>query len=103
VLKPLSGVVATVYKGEPVPEISRFLGVVIAMNYGDHPPPHFHARYGNWKALIAIQALTLLQGRLPPRVFGLVTEWAALHQVELMEDWDLAQQQASLFKIEPLE
>jgi len=86
-----------------VPEISRFLGIIITMNYSDHAPPHFHARYGNQKALIAVQALTLLQGRLPPRVLGLVMEWTSLHQAELMENWDLAQQQSRLFKVEPLE
>jgi hypothetical protein len=50
-----------------------------------------------------IQTLTLLRGRLPPRVFGLVMEWASLHQAELMRNWDLARQQARLQKIEPLE
>jgi hypothetical protein len=28
-----------------MPELSRFLGIVIFMNYRDHQPPHFHARY----------------------------------------------------------
>ena len=28
-----------------MPEISRFLGIVIYMLYDDHPPPHFHAEY----------------------------------------------------------
>lgn len=86
-----------------MPEISRFLGIIITMNYGDHSPPHFHARYGSHKALVAIQTLTVLEGRLPPRVLGLVVEWATLHQEELSEDWNLARQQAALFKIEPLE
>ena len=30
-----------------MPEISRFPGIVIAMYYGDHAPPHSHARYGD--------------------------------------------------------
>jgi hypothetical protein len=86
-----------------LPEICRFLGILITMNYNDHAPPHFHVRYGGQKALISIQTLTLLQGRLPPRVFGLVMEWASLHQAELVRNWDLARQQARLQKIEPLE
>jgi len=73
------------------------------MNYNDHAPPHFHVRYGGQKALISIQTLILLRGRLPPRVFGLVMEWASVHQAELVRDWDLARQQAGLQKIEPLE
>lgn len=55
------------------------------------------------KALIGIQWLTLLQGRLSPRVFGLVMEWASLHQAELMRHWELARLQAELDRIEPLE
>jgi hypothetical protein len=86
-----------------VPEISRFFGIIIMMNYNDHAPPHFHIRYGGQKALIGIQMLTLLQGQLSPRVFGLVMEWAALHRAELMRNWELARQQAELDKIEPLE
>ncbi len=28
-----------------MPEICRFLGIVIAMYHNDHAPPHFHAKY----------------------------------------------------------
>ena len=86
-----------------MPEISRFFGIIITMNYNDHPPPHFHVRYSGQKAIIAIPSLTLLRGRLSPRVFGMVMEWATLHQTELLENWDLARQQAPLKKVEPLE
>jgi len=47
-----------------VPEISRFFGIVIAMFYGDHLPPHFHARYGEHRAIIDIESGTVLTGRL---------------------------------------
>lgn len=69
--------------GEHVPEISRFFGIVIAMYFSDHPPPHFHARYGKEKALVSIDRLGLIRGHLSPRVLGLVVEWAAEHQEEL--------------------
>jgi hypothetical protein len=84
-----------------MPEISRFLGIVITLNYSDHPPPHFHVRYGKQKALVSIQPLALLQGQLSPRVLGLVMEWATLHQAELRENWELARQQVPLNKIDP--
>jgi hypothetical protein len=42
-----------------MPEISRFFGIVIAMYYNDHAPPHFHVRYGQQKALIAIDSLAI--------------------------------------------
>jgi hypothetical protein len=86
-----------------VPEISRFFGIIIAMFYNDHAPPHFHARYGEQRAIVAIDTLTVLSGHLSPRVQGLVTEWAALHQGELRENWRLAQQRAPLRAIAPLE
>ena len=86
-----------------MPEIARFFGIIITMNYNDHAPPHFHVRYGEQKALIDIQSLTLLQGRLSPRVFGLVMEWASEHQAELMINWDRTRQQAELARIRPLE
>lgn len=86
-----------------MPEICRFFGIIITMNYSDHAPPHFHVRYGEYKALIGIQSLVMLQGQLSPRAFGLVMEWAALHQAELMDDWALAKQNAPLNKIIPLE
>jgi len=60
-----------------MPEISRFLGIIITMYFNEHNPPHFHARYGEHRAEIAIQTLSIIGGRLPPRVLGLVMEWAA--------------------------
>lgn len=86
-----------------MPEISRFLGIVIKMFFDDHNPPHFHAEYGGDTALIDIRELSVFSGRLPPRVMGLVIEWAALRQRELLADWARAQAQQPLQKIAPLE
>ncbi|MCI0441081.1 MAG: DUF4160 domain-containing protein [Chloroflexi bacterium] len=86
-----------------MPVISRFFGIVITMHYNDHPPPHFHARYGNQKAIVEIDTLSLIQGNLSPRVRGFVVEWAVQHQLELTENWDLARRQQPLRQIQPLE
>lgn len=85
-----------------MPEISRFLGIVIKMFFGDHNPPHFHAEYGEFKAVIRISDFALLEGKLPPKIHGLVIEWCSLHQAELEADWELAIQSKPLFKIQPL-
>ena len=85
-----------------MPEISRFFGIVIAMFYDDHNPPHFHARYEDYKATINIKDLTVKEGKLPPRVLGFVIEWATLHQNELLKEWELSRKQQPLFPIEPL-
>lgn len=86
-----------------MPEISRFFGIIITMYYNDHAPPHFHVRYGSQKAILSIDGLALLRGRLSRRALRLATEWGALHQEELAENWQLARQQAPLNQVEPLE
>lgn len=86
-----------------MPEISRFFGIIITMYYNDHPPPHFHARYGRQMARIAIDTLEFLEGDLGPRARNLVLEWAMAHQSELRDEWNLAAQRRPLFKIDPLE
>lgn len=85
-----------------MPELSRFLGVVIQMYRDEHPPPHFHAIYGEFAAQISIRSPAILRGRLPPRVLGYVTEWAVLHQAELLRCWEAAQTDKPVGKIEPL-
>jgi hypothetical protein len=86
-----------------MPEISRFLGIIITMYYNDHPPPHFHVRYNQQKAIIDIETLSILEGKVSPRILGLVIEWAAIHKTELMQNWELARLQVPLEPITPLE
>lgn len=86
-----------------MPEISRFFGIIIMIYYNDHPPPHFHVRYGQQKAIVDIRTLAILEGKLSSRVFGLVSEWAIAHQAELLANWELARQSQPLEPIEPLE
>ncbi len=60
-----------------MPEVTRFYGIVIKIFFGDHPPPHFHAVYGESNALISIESLEIIEGDLPSRAQKLVLEWAA--------------------------
>jgi hypothetical protein len=83
---------------DAMPEISRFLGVVISMYFDEHNPPHFHVRYNESRAVVSIKECSILDGSLPPRVRGLVTEWAELHQEELLQMWESKE----FHKIEPL-
>ncbi len=55
-----------------MPEISRFFGIVVTMYPDDLLPSHFHVRYGNHFAQVGIESMTVLNGRLPSRVLGLV-------------------------------
>lgn len=85
-----------------MPEISRFFGIIITINFRDHPPPHFHARYGDQTISIAIHDFAVLDGHLRPRALGLVMEWAALHQAEILVDWNRALAGQSVLPIAPL-
>ncbi len=86
-----------------MPEISRFLGIIIAMYYNDHGPPHFLAKYGAQEMKVHIATGEIIEGSLPTRARRLVLEWWQLHQVELSHDWALAEARKPLNKIEPLE
>ena len=86
-----------------MPTISTFYGLVIQMFYRDHSPPHFHVRYAEYKAVIDLKKLLLIEGELPRRALELVLDWAELHQIELMEDWMLCQALKAPKPIAPLE
>jgi hypothetical protein len=53
--------------------------------------------------LVAIETLVILEGRLPARAQSMVTEWAAKHRDELMQNWRKARALRELSKVAPLE
>jgi len=85
-----------------MPEISRFLGIVISMYYDEHNPPHFHAKYGDFKISVEIESGIVI-GKFPKRALRAVLDWYDLHKEELLQDWQLAVNDQPLNKIEPLE
>ena len=93
---PSDGIVA-------VPAISRFLGIVIAMFFDDHGPPHFHARHADGSAKIQIDTLEPIETTLGRRQLRLVLAWAELHQEELLDNWRRARAGETLQQIDPLQ
>lgn len=85
-----------------MPELSRFLGIVIQMYFNEHNPPHFHVKYDDFRAAIDIRNLSVIDGKLPARVLSLVVEWASLHQEELLANWDEIIATGKFKKIQPL-
>lgn len=85
-----------------MPTISQFYGILIRRFYDDHAPPHFHAQYGDAKALIDIARLEIIEGELPRRARQLVLDWAELHPAELLRNWDLCVGHEAPHAIEPL-
>ncbi|MEI7835859.1 MAG: DUF4160 domain-containing protein [Planctomycetota bacterium] len=85
-----------------MPEISRFLGIVIGMYYRDHVPPHFHAVYGEYEITVEVES-GVVAGTFPTRALRHVLEWQEEHREELRQDWQLLCQRLPLRKIDPLE
>lgn len=82
-----------------MPEIARFYGIVIKLFFGDHPPPHFHAIYGEYVGLFNIATLEMIEGDLPKRARQLVIEWARINQDSLEQMWESQE----FHKLPPLE
>lgn len=85
-----------------MPVISRFYGIIIAMYFNDHNPPHFHAKYSGYEALFSFLG-NVIEGELPNRATKFVQEWIDLHRPELEENWLKAQNGEPLNYIAPLE
>jgi hypothetical protein len=85
-----------------MPLISEFFGIKIYMYWNEHFPPHFHAEYADFKALISIQDAVVIKGQLPSRQLKLALAWCELHETELLENWESAQKHNELTRINPL-
>jgi hypothetical protein len=85
-----------------MPELSRFLGIVIGMFYREHGVPHFHAVYGGHEISVEVET-GRIHGQFPPRALKLVIEWRDLHRAELLENWARAKAGQPLKPIAPLE
>jgi hypothetical protein len=85
-----------------VPRLSEFYGIVISMYFDDHNPPHFHAAYAEFEAVIGIADGSTLAGELPRTAARLVAQWLELHRGELLANWYRAHAAEPLVAIEPL-
>jgi hypothetical protein len=88
-----------------MPEITRFNGVIVTMYWeadAPHQAPHFHVRYGDYRASYGIAPVVQLAGALPLRQQRLIEAWAELRQQELQANWLLVQQGRQPQKIKGL-
>ena len=85
-----------------MPTICMFRGIKIYINYNEHIPPHFHAKYGEYECSITIDDIELLNGDMPNKQLKMLFGWAALHQEELKEEWYIKKKKQELFQIAPL-
>ena len=84
-----------------MPTISRFYGIVVFMNYREHAPPHFHARYQDQEVTIEIQT-GIVTGKMSRRALQMLFSRLELHQEELMDNWERAENREQLLDISPL-
>ena len=85
-----------------MPIVSNFYGIIIYFFFNEHNPPHFHAKYNEFEALIDIKTLGVSKGKLPSKALSLIVEWASNHQEELMNNWELCRNDKTPNKIAPL-
>ena len=85
-----------------MPVLSMFFGIIIKMyNNGEHNPPHFHAEYQGEKAVFNMNG-EIIKGKIPKKQEKLVAAWVELHRDELLANWELAINEQSLYRIDPL-
>ncbi len=88
-----------------MPELARFLGIIIRMYVeadAPHHVPHFHAYYQEHVAIYGIDPVDVISGSLPKRQRRLVEAWAELHQGDLLADWERLQRGQLPLPIAPL-
>jgi predicted metallo-beta-lactamase superfamily hydrolase len=86
-----------------MPIVSAFFGITIRLFHSDHNPPHFHAYYGEYEAIVEISSGKILAGKLPPKCKSLVEEWRNLHQTEIEKAWGYVSSMRTPKKIKGLE
>lgn len=87
-----------------MPTLSMFFGIIIRMYYApkEHNPPHVHAYYQDFKAVLNVLDCNLMEGELPAKQLRFVIAWIEIHKDELIADWKLCQNGEKPFPIEPL-
>src|SRR2546429_6688284 len=87
--------------GDAIPTIGRFFGIIIFMNYNDHMPPHFHARYQDQEVTVEIET-GVVQGKMSRRALRMVLDWSEKYQQELFMNWERARARRPLQSVPPL-
>jgi len=86
------------------PGALSIVGIIIRMYFApeEHPPPHFHVYYAEYRATVDIRTCEIILSNLLKKQERLVIAWAELHQEELMANWQLIMNSEQPFKIQPL-
>lgn len=85
-----------------MPEVCRFLGLIIRMYVNEHAPPHFHAYYQDFSASFSIQTGERIEGDFPHKQSAIITAWALMRKKELISNWEALIKGKGSQKIDPL-
>ena len=58
-----------------MPLLSEFNGIKVYAYWDDHLPPHIHAEYASFMALVDIQNCVILKGMLPVNKAKMILGW----------------------------
>ena len=70
-----------------MPAVAIVDGIRVEFYFDEHPPPHFHAKYAEYRALIRIDNLKIVKGALPRAQYRKIVQWASTRKAELDEAW----------------
>ena len=87
-----------------MPALSMFYGIIVRMQSergGKHNKPHIHAIYGDAEIVIGLDG-EILEGEFPNKQLKMLEGWMAIHEDELMANWQMLSDGEGFFKIEPL-
>lgn len=85
-----------------MPELARFYGIIAAVYFRDHPPPHLHFREGPRAVVIAIRTGKVMEGKISKRGMAYAKLWMALHHEAILHAWDIASAGGEPARIPPL-
>lgn len=86
-----------------MPIIAVFFGLIIRVYHHDHSPPHIHAQYGEFEAILEIATGKVLYGKVPVKALRLLNEWMKRNRADIMKAWDDASRHKSPRRVKPLE
>lgn len=87
-----------------MPTLAMFYGIIIRMQSergGRHHKPHIHCLYGDAEVVVALDG-EVLEGTFPSKQMKLLLAWMAIHEDELLANWNLLSEGEGYFKIDPL-
>ena len=83
-----------------MPIVAIVDGAKIQFFPNEHPPPHFHVAFAEYRALIRIDTISLWKGTLPRNKLHAVIEWAKPRQAVLLATWNAANAHEEIGRID---